>query len=226
MNISKNIVIIPARGGSKRLPRKNLLNLNEFPLLVHSINYAKANAGIIDKIVVSTDDSEIKELAIQNGVEVIDRPSHLATDTSPTVTALKHVLENINEDFENVILLQPTNPLRPVNLLREAFQKYNAGGYDSLVSVSRNHQKLGKIIENKFVPFNYEIGQRSQDIAPLYYENGLLYITKSELILREQILGKNHFAYIVDHPFGEIDIDTQEDFLIAEMYAKLYTDDL
>jgi N-acylneuraminate cytidylyltransferase len=79
-------------------------------------------------------------------------------------------------------LLQPTNPLRPENLLREAYQVYDENCYDSLFTVTRNNQKFGKIKNNKFVPFNYEIGQRSQDLEPIFFENGLLYITNSKSI--------------------------------------------
>lgn len=214
----KNIVIIPARGGSKRLANKNLLPLNGIPLLVHSINYAKANN--INKIVVSTEDAIIKEVALKNNIEVLDRPKELSDDLATTVSVMKHVLENIEENFDEVILLQPTNPLRPVDLLKDALQKFKEGDYDSLMTVSRNHQKFGKIIKDRFVPYNYKIGQRSQDLEPLYYENGLLYITKASLILKNKILGENNYPFIVNHPFANIDIDTKEDFEYAAYLMK------
>ncbi|WP_163407781.1 acylneuraminate cytidylyltransferase family protein [Flavobacterium ajazii] len=219
----KTIAIIPARGGSKRLPQKNIKSLGEIPLIVHSILYAQANKDIIDEIYVSTDDFQIKEVALQYGVKVIDRPVTLSGDLEPTVSALRHVLENI-EEVENVILLQPTNPLRPGNLLKEAFQKFTKNNCDSLFTVSRNHQKFGKIADNKFIPFNYEIGQRSQDLEPLYFENGLLYITKAKLILEDIIITENAFPFKVNHIFANVDIDTQDDFEYAEyLYKKLIT---
>lgn len=216
----KNIVIIPARGGSKRFPEKNIQFLGEFPLLVHSIEYAKNNPAIIDEIYVSTDDIKIKEIALEYGAKVIDRPENLSGDYEPTVSALKHVLESIDEDVENIILLQATNPLRPQNLLNEAFQIYKNGNYDSLFTVSRNHQKLGKISENKFVPFNYTIGQRSQDLEPLFYENGLLYITKASLILDDIIIAENAYPFEVNHIFANVDIDTHEDLDYANYLIK------
>jgi len=212
--MNKTIAIIPARGGSKRLPNKNSALLGNMPLLVHSINYAKENG--ITKIVVSTDDAEIKEIALKFGAEVIDRPKHLSDDEATTVSALKHVLENMNEDFERVVLLQPTNPLRPKNLLKETYKKFIEGNYDSLMTVTRNHQKLGKISNDKFEPSNYKIGQRSQDLEPLYFENGLLYITKASLILENKIVGEHNYPFIVDHLFTHVDIDTKEDFEYAE----------
>ncbi len=176
----KTIAIIPARGGSKRLPNKNLLLLGGIPLLAHSILYAHKNSTLIDAVYVSTDNETIKRIALQYGAEVIDRPGNISGDYEPTVSALKHCLEVLDDaTIENVVLLQPTNPLRPENLLQEAFKTYQKGNYDSLFTVTRNHHKLGKINTNKFVPYNYEIGQRSQDLEPLYFENGLLYITKT-----------------------------------------------
>lgn len=212
--MSKNLVIIPARGGSKRLPNKNIKLLNGIPLIAHSIKFAQEND--IEKIIVSTDDEKIKKIAIQYGAEVILRPKELAIDTSPTIDTLKHVLESISEDFDTIILLQPTNPLRPKNLLEDALKIMKEQNYDSLMSVSRNHQKFGKISKNKFLPFNYEFGQRSQDLEPLFFENGLLYITNSESILNGEILAGNNFPLIVNHPYSQVDIDTEEDFKFAE----------
>lgn len=212
----KTIAIIPARGGSKRLPGKNTKLLGGIPLLGHSVLFAKANSDIINDVFVSTDDAEIKAIALEYGAKVIDRPEALSGDTEPTVTALKHVLEVVGDGVENVILLQATNPLRPDTLLKEAFLKYEVGEYDSLFTVTRNHQKFGKIISNKFVPFNYEIGQRSQDLEPLYFENGLLYISKAQLILSDSILSEKAYPMVVNHPYANVDIDTWEDFDYAE----------
>ena len=207
-----NIAVIPARGGSKRLPGKNTMLLGGIPLIAHSILTAKANSEFIDEVYVSTDDAEIKKVALSYGAKVIDRPDYLSGDLSPTVTALKHVIENLGVPVDFVVLLQPTNPLRPQNLIAEAFRVLRENQTDSLMTVTRNHQKFGKIKDGIFVPFNYEIGQRSQDLEPLYFENGLLYITAANLILNEKITGEKPFPMIVHHPFAHLDIDTQEDF--------------
>lgn len=220
----KTIAIIPARGGSKRLPSKNSLLLGGIPLLVYSIRYALANSQIIDAIYVSTDDERIKKIALEYGVKVIDRPQSISGDLEPTVSALKNVLEQITDEVENVILLQPTNPLRPEKLLKEAFGIYENKNQDSLFTVSRSEQKLGKISNKQFIPFNYKIGQRSQDLEPLFYENGLLYITKASLIFENTIITENAFPFEVNHIFANVDIDTQEDLEYAEyVYNKLIT---
>ena len=212
----KTIAVIPARGGSKRLPQKNMRLLGGIPLILHSIEFAKENSDIIDEIYVSTDDDEIKKNALQYGAKVIDRPQSISGDLEPTVSAIKHVLQQIEEPIDNVILLQPTNPLRPKNLLKESFQYYQEKNLQSLFTVTRNHQKFGKIENEIYVPFNYTVGQRSQDLEPLYYENGLLYITKASLILDNIIISETAFPFEVNHVYAGVDIDTIEDFEYAE----------
>ena len=216
----KTIAIIPARRGSKRLPNKNILSLAGIPLIVHSILYAQKHKDIIDEIYVSTNDEIVKNIALQYGAKVIDRPESLSGDLEPTVSALRHVLESLDCEVGNVVLLQPTNPLREENLLKEAFEIYQKQNCDSLFTVSQNHQKLGKIKDNTFVPFNYEIGQRSQDLEPLFFENGLLYITKASLILNEIIISENAFPFKVNSIFANADIDTQDDLEYAEYLFK------
>lgn len=192
--------------------------------MVYSINYAK-QFDFINAIYVSTDNEEIKQIALKHGALVIDRPKKISGDLEPTVTALKHVLETLEDDIENVVLLQPTNPLRPKTLLNDVFKKFINGKYESVMTVTRNQHKLGKISNDKFVPFNYSMGQRSQDLEPLFYENGLFYITKAKLILENKILGKNNYPFVVEHVFANVDIDTEDDFKYAEFILKEFTND-
>lgn len=211
----KTIAIIPARGGSKRLPGKNVLPLAGKPLVAHSIEFAIKHS-FISEVYVSTDDDEIKKVALQYGAKVIDRPAAISGDFEPTITALQHVLEVVDVKVENVVLLQATNPLRPEFLLSEAFELFEKNKLESLFTVSRDEHKLGKIVDGKFVPFNYNPGQRSQDLEPLYFENGLLYIAKASLIQEGILMSENSFPMVVNHPFVKVDIDTQEDFDYAE----------
>lgn len=208
--MSKTIVIIPARAGSKRLPNKNTLLLQGIPLVAHSILYAK-QFSFIDDIFVTTNDSKVKEIALQYNAKVIDRPEELSGNNEPTVSALKHALEFIN-NVEHVVLLQPTNPLRPSNLLFDAFEIYQKQGLESLFTVSRSWEKLGKIVDNQFLPFNYTKGQRSQDLEPLYYENGMLYIAKASLIKKDILISDNAYPLEINHIYAKVDIDTQDDF--------------
>ena len=225
--IMKFVAIIPARGGSKRFPGKNTHFLNGIPLISHSITYSLNNPEI-DRTYVSTDAEDIKQISRKAGAEIIDRPAEFAGDHATTASAMKHAVQylmNKGVEFEYVVLLQATNPLRPKNLLKEAIDIIEKGGYSSLFTVSRSEKKLGKIIDGKFVPWNYTFGMRSQDMDPLYYENGLLYITSKELLLQEIIEGKDAYPMVVDHPYGEVDIDTVEDFHYAEYILSQYKDE-
>lgn len=224
----KYIAIIPARGDSKRFPKKNLCEFRGKPLISHSIDYAQ-NCELINQIVVSTDNDEIKQFSLQAGVCVIDRPKELALDQTTTAEVLRHVVQLLIQQevaFDNVVLLQPTNPLRPRNLLQEAIEKVEQLQLDSLMTVSRSERKLGKIINDKFVPWNYTFGQRSQELFPLYYENGLLYITSKELLLQGVVMNENTYPLVVTHPFGKVDIDTVDDINYAQYLAKIHVNDL
>jgi len=214
----KYIVIIPARGGSKRFPGKNIYPLDGKPLIAHSIEYAK-KFDVRLNIYVTTDSEAIAATAKEYGAEIIERPIELAGDYVSTAKSLQHAAEELvksNVEFDYVILFQPTNPLRPADMLANAIKIIETADYDSLMSVSPSYEKLGKIIDNNFVPWNYQYRQRSQDMEPLYYENGLLYISKKELILKELITGDKMHPMVVDHIYGKVDIDTIEDLKYAE----------
>ena len=220
----KYIVVIPARGGSKRFPGKNIVQLKGKPLIAYSIEYAK-ECGLIEHVYVSTDSEEIGAVSEQYGAEVMTRSAELAGDFIPTADVLKDVAQKLLEkgvDFDAFVLLQPTNPLRPKGLLNEAMLIMESGKHDSLCTVTRCDKKLGKIVDNQFVPWNYRFGQRSQDLEPLYYENGLLYIIRKDLLLMGRIFGDTMYPLVVEHPFGEVDIDTKEDMAYAEYMLKLY----
>jgi len=223
----KYIAIIPARGGSKRFPGKNTHILNGIPLICHSIEFSLRNTHILGTY-VSTDAEDIKSISKLAGAEIINRPEELAGDHATTASAMRHAVQYLIDkgvEFDYVVLLQATNPLRPKSLLKDAIDIIEKGNNDSLFTVNRSEKKLGKIIDGKFVPWNYKFGMRSQDMDPLYYENGLLYITSKELLLKEIIEGPTAYPMIVDHPFGEVDIDTIEDFHYAEYMINQYRDE-
>ena len=219
----KYIAVIPARGGSKRFPGKNIAPLKGNPLIAYSIEYAKESG--LEYVYVSTDSKEIGTVSEQYGAEIMPRSEELAGDFVPTADVLKDVAQRLlakEVDFDAFVLLQPTNPLRPKGLLNEAMQIMESGKYDSLCTVTRCDKKLGKIVDNQFVPWNYRFGQRSQDLEPLYYENGLLYIIRKDLLLQGRIFGDTMYPLVVDHPFGEVDIDTKEDMAYAEYMMNVY----
>lgn len=216
----KYIALIPARGGSKRLPRKNILPLAGKPLIAHSIEYAKSE-GI--PVYVSTDDAEIKSISLQYGANVINRPAELASDHATTAAVLKHAAQWLIDngvDYDYIIILQATNPLRPEGMIREAIEVCENEHPNSLMGVNPILRKQGRIIDNHFEPVNYHFGQRSQDMEVWYYENGLLYFTSKEKCLEEMVMTPDARPLIVDHIFGEIDIDTVDDLRKAEFFME------
>ena len=211
--------LIPARAQSKRFPEKNLTSFLDMPLIVHSIKYALAQQEI-NRVIVSTDCPEIKSISLEFGAEVIDRPEELATDLSPTIATMQHALEQLGDDIVYLVLLQPTNPLRPKELFLEAIELIKKNNQKSLFTVSPLTKKIGHIEQSKFTPLNYAPGMRSPDLKPSYYENGLLYITHRDLIKEGIIFDENSLPMIVNHPYGQVDIDTQDDLRFAEFIFK------
>lgn len=211
--------LIPARAQSKRLPGKNLVSFLDMPLIMHSIKYAMAQQEI-NRVFVSTDCPKIKSISLEFGAEVIDRPEELVTDFSPTIATMQHALEQLGDDVEYLVLLQPTNPLRPKELFSEAIELMKKNNQKSLFTVSLLAKKIGHIEQSKFMPLNYVPGMRSQDLKPSYYENGLLYITHRDLIKEGIIFDENSLPMIVNHPYGQVDIDTQDDLHYAEFIFK------
>ncbi|RIY35310.1 cytidylyltransferase domain-containing protein [Psittacicella gerlachiana] len=223
MTERKAIVIIPVRGNSKRLPGKNIRDLNGLPLVAHSILYAKLFPEIVTEVYVSTDNEEIAQVSQAFGAKVIKRPDELALDTSPTLPVLTDALLQLNDpSITDVILLQATNPLRERDLLKNVWQIYiqDSLNLQSLFSVTRSFAKLGKIIDNKYIPWNYQIGQRSQDLEPLYFEDGVIYISSTKNILNGVLLDENAYPYINHHL--SVDIDTIEEFEHSEyLFSQL-----
>lgn len=220
----KTVAFIPARGGSKRLPRKNIALFAGKPLIYYSIALAKSFPQV-ERCVVSTEDDEIAAIALSLGAEVIRRPMELAADTAPTASAARHVLQTLaGEQYfpDAFITLQPTCPLRPHELLLQAIELFYSHHPDSVLTVSRNHHKLGEIKQDFFAPY-YLPGTRSQDMPSTFYENGLIYVTKPSLIMEnEDLFGQRMFPLLTEPLYSMGDIDSALDFEIAEFLFQKY----
>lgn len=215
-------VIIPARGGSKRFPKKNIQFLDGIPLVSHSVQYALKYFPK-DNIWVNTDDLAIASIATSYGVQITLRPSELGSDTATTADVLfyqQSVFEKEQIICDAMILLQATNPLRPGNLLVEALELFESSGRKSLASFSLLNRKYGKIESKRYFPKNYAPGQRMQDIEQDYYENGLIYITKKEAIKNREIITSDVFPYICKGIEASVDIDEPIDMLFADFLLK------
>ena len=184
------LAVIPARGGSKRLPGKNTRPLGGRPLLVYSVLVARASR-YIDRVVVSSDASDIREVSRSWGADAIERPAELATDTATTLDAVRHALRVTEKDGERfgwVVLLQLNVPFRWVEQCDQAIEECATKGADGALTVDEMYLKLGRLDGGLFCP-DYPPGQRKQDIAPSYRENGIFYVIAASLVRAGRLFG-------------------------------------
>jgi len=218
------IAIVPARGGSKGIPQKNIRLLAGRPLIEYTIIAAK-KSKFLNRIVVSTDDGDIATVAKENDVEVIIRPSALAKDESPIIETITHSMMTLKEKKgilpDIVVLLQPTSPLRNTDDIDGAIQQFLTGKFDSLISVCETEHTpywSFTISDQKLKPlFNKKLSTaRRQDLPKTYRPNGAIYIsTPLSLKKHPTFMTKNTIPYIMPHS-RSIDIDVPFDFLLAE----------
>lgn len=216
----KYLGVILARGGSKRVPRKNLRNLNGKPLVVHTILSA-LKCHYLDEVIVSSDDKKILEISKKYGAKIIKRPKSLAKDKTKSSDALKHVLEKtLNFDF--VVLLQPTSPLRNEKHIFEAINLLEKKKADAIISVCKTtHNPLWSNILPKNLSMQDFLKTRDQDIKNYYRLNGAIYICKISNFLKEKtlFLKRNVYAFVMPQE-ESIDIDTELDFKITKVLIK------
>lgn len=215
------LVIIPARGGSKRLPRKNVLDLNGKPLIAYSIE-AGLNSKYIDKVIVTSDDDEVLSVSKEYGADTIQRPDELANDTATTFDAIKHTIDNSGK-YDYIVLLQATSPLRNKKHIDEAIELLENKKANAVVSVCEmDHSPLWSNTLNESLSMvgflkNDVLNKRSQDLEKYYRLNGAIYICKTEKLLKEKsfFLKDNIFAYKMDR-YDSIDIDESIDLDLAK----------
>lgn len=222
----KILGLIPARGGSKGVPKKNIKLLGKLPLIQYTINSATESV-FLTEIVVSTDDEEIAIAAEVAGYKPpFIRPAEFAQDTSTSLEVVQHALaffESQHIFFDAVCLLQPTNPFREKGSIDEAIAKFRDSDADCLISVlpiphefnphwafEKNAEGLLKIAtgEEKIIP-------RRQELPKAFHRDGAIYLTKTEIIKNGSLYGKT-ITYIESNPEFHVNIDTMEDWETAE----------
>lgn len=219
MNI---LYLIPARGGSKGIPHKNIKPLAGKPLIYYSIDVAR-ELTTDDNICVSTDDDEIIKVVEDYGLKVpFKRPEELATDTASTNDVILHAIEyyeSIGKQYDVIVLLQPTSPLRKSKHVKEALSLYS-NEIDMLVSVKESHAATVLCHENDKGYIELSInhtGKRRQEVKKYYEYNGAIYIINISSVKREPLSKfSRKLKYIMDEA-SSIDIDTKKDLCLAEI---------
>lgn len=235
----KILGVITARGGSKGIPRKNIKELHGQPLIAYTIKAAQ-ESGIFDRIILSTDDTEIAGVAKKYGVEVpFMRPAELAQDSTPHLPVLQHAIswlkENQNYQPDVVILLQPTAPLRQAWHIKEALELFMAKEADSVVSMSEipghfspywavaeDETGWAKLLTSQD-PLHKRIPRRQSFPKKTYYHNGAIYLFKTELLSNPDdpnFYGDKAVIYPMEEKYS-VNIDNPEDWNLAERALEL-----
>lgn len=221
----KVLGILPARGGSKGIPRKNIKLLGGKPLLAYTVE-TYLSTPEITRPVVSTENAEIKSIVQGLGIEVIDRPPELAEDLSPTEPALTHALEVVEKEGfrpDAVILTQPTSPFVKKEHIQEGIRLFATGNFDTVISVyeapyayTEDNPPAGG--EGAIKPLFTKRAPRQQRPGT-YVENGAVYIMKPELVRAGKIFGDRLGRIVMDRR-SSLDIDDMNDWELAEFYLQ------
>lgn len=221
------LAVIPARGGSKGLPGKNIRPLCGKPLIAWTIEKA-LKSRYLDKVFVSTDSVEIAAVSVACGLSVpFLRPAELSTDTALTIDVVKHALsyclEREGREFDYVVLLEPTSPLREDNdidnMLSRLHDKSNL--FDAIVSVGEVNEHpsiMKRLVDDYIQPFCPDLSQkmRRQDNAPAFFPYGVAYIVKTAALFAEGTFYPNRCTYYCLHRYQNYEIDGIYDFLCVE----------
>lgn len=220
------VVIIPARGGSKGIPDKNIVDLCGHPLISWSIKQAY-NSKYVSSVWVSSDDENILNVSLKYGAKVIKRPKYLASDTSSSESAWIHSIDYLISqkiEVDLVVGLQATSPIRGIHDIDNAISRYFQNNYDSLLSVSELEDYFiwGINSDEELVPLNYDTSARKprQQISKSYLENGSLYIFKPSLLKKTKNRLAGKVGMYLMEKYKSFQIDSEEDLKICSGLIK------
>jgi CMP-N,N'-diacetyllegionaminic acid synthase len=224
------LALIPARGGSKGVPKKNIKSFNGKPLISYTINDA-LNSKLITHVVVSTDSQEIADVALKyNAIVPFLRPKNIAEDVTSDFPVMEHAIKWYKKQgqiFDYMVFLRPTNLFRSSNDIDKGINKINKFNYDSIRSISEVNYSpywMKTVVNDKLVNFldsKYSESRR-QDLPKVYQANGAVDIIKIDTILKKKSRYGNNIGYFKMNEISNVDIDTQLDFEIAEFLYKRY----
>ncbi len=218
------VAIIPARGGSKGIPRKNIKELDRKSLISYVIENA-LKVGKLDRVIVSTEDKEIAEIAKKYGAEVpFIRPKELARDATPTLPVLQHAVKYLEEE-ENykpdiVVLLYATSPLVKPKRISEGIKMLKEGNFDSVLGVMEDRGHYWIETNNGYERLYPKTLKNRQFTKPLFKESGAIYICKREILMEKNTLVGGKIGFLKMNKKESIDIDDIIDFEIAEFLMK------
>ena len=224
-----NLCVIPARGGSKRIPRKNIKSFNGKPIIAYSIE-AALNSNCFDKVIVSTDDSEIAEVGQAYGAEVpFMRPDELANDYTGTLPVIKHAIEWFEQNqtrLDDVCCIYATAPFVQIETIKAAYQQLQDTAVDYCFAVTSFPfpiQRAVKITENQRLQMFYpdQFNTRSQDLEEAYHDAGQFYWGRAEAFKAQKPLFSEAASPYVLPRYMVQDIDTLEDWTRAEMMYQV-----
>lgn len=221
----KVVAIILARGGSKGIPKKNVLNFAGHPLVAWSIMQAK-NTNEIDEVYVSSDSTEILEIAERYGAKTIVRPDEFANDTAKSEDAIIHALEVLEDDYEIIIMLEPTAPLRDPKDLGNAVNMFRSESWDSCFSGATLQDfliwKKDQDGNLKSVNYDYKNQGPRQMREPDYVENGAIYMFKPKIMLANKNRFGGKIGIFPNHFWQSFEIDEPDDWKFVELIFKKY----
>lgn len=213
----KNLIIIPARKGSKRIKNKNLCKVNKKPLIYWTINFAKKLKKKNFDTVVSTNCNKIKKICESEKISFLSRPRKLSGDHVSMHEVIFDIIKKIKQKYKYVILLQPTSPLRKLNLIYNAINLLDKKiKFDSLISLANDNSYSGKIKNNLWKP-DYDINKRTQDIKDKFVPTGNLFVYRYHLYNNKIIKPKSTYGLVLDND-NWIDIDCENDLKLLSLY--------
>lgn len=218
----KILAVIPARSGSKGVPNKNIKLLNGKPLMAYTVECAKESC-IFSDIIVSTDSEEYAQIARKYGASVpFLRSRETSSDTAGSLAVILEVLHNLPSQYDSVIMLQPTSPLREPWHIAEALALYKKKNADSVISVAKFSHSIAwvnfldeTLSLHNFIKKEY-LNKRRQDIPEAYMLNGAVYVFRVKALNAQfNMFGEKSYAYVMDKKYS-YDIDDEEDFTVVE----------
>ena len=222
--MSKTLIIIPARSGSKRIKDKNIRKINGKPLIYWTIKYAKKYVKKYEDIVVSSDSRIIQKVSIDEKVKFFKRPENISGDKAQVYFAVVHALKKIKDSkkYKFIALLQPTSPLRPKNLIVDGIKilKKNRN-YQNLIHLERTYYKVGSLSKkNEWLPL-YDLTVRGQDVSNQFRPSGCLFLyLRKDFENYKKFIKRKCYGLIHNKNIQTVNIDNEEDFIKLRFLLK------